>query len=418
MNPMSSPASQTQWYLAREGQQFGPLSEVELARIIELGHLQPTDLLWREGFPDWRPALVVFPPRKPAAARPAGPARFPAAPGPQARGQREPSPVRQGQVLGTGAIGPAARQSQVPRGRYAEPYEEGSPRGGKLKRFILLLIVLGALAAAGLYAYPDRKELISYLKALPSRLPASLFGADAVGTGADRKNIEASPLRGFSGASEAIDATLQGTPLWRVIKREFPDWYAERLKEAASLAAENKGDAAIAQRMAQALVALRRQNAAHALAASFPHLRAIASSFFANLVELRKQSVEACYEFVSHGEASPLIISLMQRPAQATHLQAQLVDVFEAIADGRKTPRVYPQPRKTDYDALAADLTSKRGWSQADLQLFSDERALARAGPEKVCQLVHDWFAAQLAVKDPDTQLRLLVDSLKPVVAG
>jgi hypothetical protein len=374
MNPMSSPASQTQWYLAREGQQFGPLSEVELARIIELGHLQPTDLLWREGFPDWRPALVVFPPRKPAAARPAGPARFPAAPGPQARGQREPSPVRQGQVLGTGAIGPAARQSPVPRGRYP--------------------------------------------KALPSRLPASLFGADAVGTGADRKNIEASPLRGFSGASEAIDATLQGTPLWRVLKREFPDWYAERLKEAASLAAENKGDAAIAQRMAQALVALRRQNAAHALAASFPHLRAIASSFFANLVELRKQSVEACYEFVSHGEASPLIISLMQRPAQATHLQAQLVDVFEAIADGRKTPRVYPQPRKTDYDALAADLTSKRGWSQADLQLFSDERALARAGPEKVCQLVHDWFAAQLAVKDPDTQLRLLVDSLKPVVAG
>jgi hypothetical protein len=35
-----------------------------------------------------------------------------------------------------------------------------------------------------------------------------------------------------------------------------------------------------------------------------------------------------------------------------------------------------------------------------------------------VCQLVHDWFAAQLAIKDPDMQLRLLVDSLKPVVAG
>ena len=52
------------------------------------------------------------------------------------------------------------------------------------------------------------------------------------------------------------------------------------------------------------------------------------------------------------------------------------------------------------------------------MQLFSDERALARAGPEKVCQLVHDWFAAQLALKDPDMQLRLLVDSLKPVVAG
>ena len=52
------------------------------------------------------------------------------------------------------------------------------------------------------------------------------------------------------------------------------------------------------------------------------------------------------------------------------------------------------------------------------MQLFSDERALPRAAPEKVCQLVHDWFAAQLDIKDADMQLRLLVDSLKPVVAG
>ena len=58
---MTAPASQIQWYLAREGQQYGPLSEAELAKFIELGHLQPNDLLWREGFPDWRPALVLFP---------------------------------------------------------------------------------------------------------------------------------------------------------------------------------------------------------------------------------------------------------------------------------------------------------------------------------------------------------------------
>jgi hypothetical protein len=50
--------------------------------------------------------------------------------------------------------------------------------------------------------------------------------------------------------------------------------------------------------------------------------------------------------------------------------------------------------------------------------LFSDERALAHAGAAKVCQMVKDWFAAQLAIKDADMQLRLLVDSLKPVVAG
>ena len=48
------------------------------------------------------------------------------------------------------------------------------------------------------------------------------------------------------------------------------------------------------------------------------------------------------------------------------------------------------------------------------MQLFSDERALARAAPDKVCQLVHDWFAAQLAITDSEVQLRLLVDPCGP----
>jgi hypothetical protein len=32
--------------------------------------------------------------------------------------------------------------------------------------------------------------------------------------------------------------------------------------------------------------------------------------------------------------------------------------------------------------------------------------------------MVHDWFAVQLAIPDQEIQLRLLVDSLRPVVAG
>lgn len=225
------------------------------------------------------------------------------------------------------------------------------------------------------------------------------------------------PLKGFGGTPAAIDSRLQATALWRVLKRDFPDWYAERLKEAAALAAQNKDDAAIGQQMARGLVALRRQNVNYALAASFPRLKAVAATFYENLVALRKQSGGTCFEFISQGEASAAVVALLQGSEHVAHLQAQLTAVFEAVADGRKTARVYPQPRKADYDALAADLT-KLGWTAADMQLFSDERALARASPEKVCQLVHDWFAAQLAIKDPDMQLRLLVDSLKPVVAG
>ena len=60
-----------------------------------------------------------------------------------------------------------------------------------------------------------------------------------------------------------------------------------------------------------------------------------------------------------------------------------------------------------------------RGWNPADLAaLFRRLGRLSRATPQKVCQMVQDWFAAQLAVKDEEVQLRLLVEALKPVVAG
>src|SRR5688572_11517137 len=58
---MSGEEHPVEWYLARDDQQFGPLSDVELKKFIELGHMRGTDLLWRHGFPDWRPASSVFP---------------------------------------------------------------------------------------------------------------------------------------------------------------------------------------------------------------------------------------------------------------------------------------------------------------------------------------------------------------------
>jgi GYF domain 2 len=53
-----------QWYIAHDQQEYGPVSDAELEELIALGHLQPTDFLWREGFPNWRPAVVLFPTRK------------------------------------------------------------------------------------------------------------------------------------------------------------------------------------------------------------------------------------------------------------------------------------------------------------------------------------------------------------------
>jgi hypothetical protein len=135
------------------------------------------------------------------------------------------------------------------------------------------------------------------------------------------------------------------------------------------------------------------------------------------LAKLRSHSAEACYGFINRGEAEPLIVGLLQGSAHTGHLQAQLTAVFEAIAEGRQLPRVHPQPTQAQYQMLASELV-KRGWTPDDFKLLSSKQTMAQGAPDKVCQLVHDFFAAQLALPDADVQMRLLMDSLKPVFAG
>jgi len=48
------------WYFSREGQQSGPLSYADLKAKAEEGALKPrTDLVWKEGMPDWVPVGEV-----------------------------------------------------------------------------------------------------------------------------------------------------------------------------------------------------------------------------------------------------------------------------------------------------------------------------------------------------------------------
>jgi len=54
-----------QWYYARQNQQFGPLPEAQLLQLARTGLLKPTDMLWKEGMPQWAPASSIpnlFPP--------------------------------------------------------------------------------------------------------------------------------------------------------------------------------------------------------------------------------------------------------------------------------------------------------------------------------------------------------------------
>ena len=48
------------WYLNRDGEQHGPLSDHELSLFAEGGNFQPGDLLWTEGLDEWKSADAIF----------------------------------------------------------------------------------------------------------------------------------------------------------------------------------------------------------------------------------------------------------------------------------------------------------------------------------------------------------------------
>jgi hypothetical protein len=230
-----------------------------------------------------------------------------------------------------------------------------------------------------------------------------------------RASFKETPLKGYASTAFEIDANFQKAGLWQLYKKEFPDWYKEVVDEAAKMKSVAADDDAISLFLMQRIVQHRRQNAALAFAANPAALRHVAQTFVDNLGALTKISTEACYRFISAGETDPKMIELMRSPEHTASMQQQIAAVIAAIVDGRKTQnKITPAGRK-DYDVLAAQL-ALRGWSPADLALFDDARALAQAPQQKVCQMVQDWFAAQLSVKDQEVQARLFGATLRPLI--
>lgn len=50
---------QNHWYIARDGKQYGPVSDEELAQLVRNRELLDGDYLWRQGFENWLPAGQV-----------------------------------------------------------------------------------------------------------------------------------------------------------------------------------------------------------------------------------------------------------------------------------------------------------------------------------------------------------------------
>jgi hypothetical protein len=46
----------SEWYYAKDGQQYGPVSARDLKQLADQGTLLATDVVWKDGIPDWRPA--------------------------------------------------------------------------------------------------------------------------------------------------------------------------------------------------------------------------------------------------------------------------------------------------------------------------------------------------------------------------
>ena len=132
-------------------------------------------------------------------------------------------------------------------------------------------------------------------------------------------------------AHKRLDSKFEKMAAWSVVKREFPDWYGDQLRQAAQLSAQNQPEHEVNKHLAEALVALRRQHANDALSASTERLKTVASSFLDNLKSLSSQSVGACYGFISQGENSPAVLDVLQSPEQGAAVKAQIAAILRPL---------------------------------------------------------------------------------------
>ncbi len=456
---MSGNPPAIEWYIAREGTQHGPISDVELRKFLELGHLRPTDLVWCARFTEWQTGQQAFPdsfgpkPAPPAApavaATPvvAAPAPAIVAPPAAAVAATAPSqvsvesaawaePMRADAGYNKTAGTQSGHQHEFSAGLSAEPapgpldrgpqanlssphldeedqIDEPAPdrkRGwiGMATAAFAVLLIAGGL---GWFAWQNR-TLVTGASAIGTVLTTAISGGQSTET------FRTAPYMAAGETKAEIDASLQNIAVWRYLKREFADWYQEIVGEVEKMRIQKQDERYITQYFVNVIVTLRRRNALAALQSSPEHLRAMATSFVTNLKQLGSRDGATCYAFITHGEASPFMIELSKTPAFAETLQKQMIAVFSGVVDARGSRKVHPNTRRTDYDALTEDLTKNRGWSQQDLATFSDPQKLSTTLPDKVCTLVQDWFSTQLAMKDQELQTRLLAESLKPLVGG
>ena len=426
---MSEMKSEDPWFIARDGAQHGPLNESEMQLFVERGHLRTTDLVWRQGFPDWRPAFSVFPPKTPQS-QPPQPTAPPQAstvsaqsPAPGPSGHATParapigSPSQQAAAPSTphastlGAATPSPAPQTTEAGDFYDEGAESEHRSG-WGRALLSTVVIGAITGVGIWFYLNG--------------PPAIF--DQAGSGSGAVPIVRAPQSSDATQEQPkialtttqrinIDKRLQNAELWQFLKNQYPAWYGNVLKNADGLDQSDNFERKLSELLISRLIELRRRNAKKVLASSSQSLTKVASTFLDNLKELAGRGPEPCFTFISKGEASPAVIEAMRKPGDSAAIHGQLLATFQASVDGANAPVTRAAPQKSDYEALTSQL-AKIGWNKEDIQLFANPKALSQAPPARVCQMVQDWFTAHLNLENAETQERLLYETLRPVVSG
>ena len=306
-----------------------------------------------------------------------------------------------------------------------EEDEEPPRRPRRIWGLIAILMLLAVMVGGTWVAFMHPQLLKQPLRALGLASSSSgepvqerpTSAASRQQAAATAKPLSAATLQEFPDTTGGISEMLQKGHLWNVVREAFPEWYEERVREAARLVAEKKTDEAVTKHFIDSLVALRRKNADHAFLATLPMLEQVARTFRDSLEALTKHSNVACYSLISNGEGTRGMVTLFRDPTYSPTLQTGLAAVFQAVADGRSNPSNNLPARRADYDMLTKELQSL-GWKEQDINLFSDSEALAKTPPEQVCRMVREWFTAHLAIEDKEVRRRLLIESIRPVVAG
>lgn len=191
---MTGQAEDIQWYIARDGKQHGPLTDVELRTFIAHSYLRQTDLIWRPGMSEWQAAPAVFP-----AAFHGGSEQPQAVPQPQ---RPAPAPTY-------------AAQSTAPAQYTAHSDFEGGDARPQRGNFVKRLAIAGvALAVVGGGAF----ALATYHNPLMEMVsgtsdPASTEQTPVVVAPEDTKVADAeAPPQTDAAASASSVATAEPTP--------------------------------------------------------------------------------------------------------------------------------------------------------------------------------------------------------------